>query len=155
MSDEQKAERKALIESNQAMRAANETRRAFVRDYLNRRSAPKGALRYALETMHAQRWALARWFNGMANQVESEVREVLGITSGPVSDARVPLAVLAQVAGAIESGIHPQSWRHPDASVAEWLRFLIGQGYELADIEQHIVDAVPATAAPTADDVDE
>lgn len=61
MSDEQKAERKALIESNKAMRAANETRRAFVRDYLNRRTAPKGALRYALETMLAQRWALARW----------------------------------------------------------------------------------------------
>ena len=65
-----------------------------------------------VDTMLAQRWALARWFNGMANQVESEVREALGITSGPVSDARLPLAVLAQVAGAIESGIHPQSWRH-------------------------------------------
>lgn len=111
MSDEQKAERKALIESNKAMRAANETRRAFVRDYLNRRSAPTGALRYALETMLAQRWALARWFNGMANQVESEVREALGIASGPVSDARLPLAVLAQVAGAIEI-------RHPPAVVA-------------------------------------
>jgi len=74
MSDEQKAERKALIESNKAMRAANETRRAFVRDYLNRRSAPKGVLRYVVDTMLAQRWSLARWFNGMANQVESEVR---------------------------------------------------------------------------------
>jgi len=63
------------------MRAANETCRAFVRDYLDRRSAPKGVLRYAVDTMLAQRWALARWFNGMANQVESEVREALGITS--------------------------------------------------------------------------
>jgi len=46
----------------------------------------------------------------------------------------------------------------PHASIAEWLRFLVGQGYELADIEQHIVDAVPVNPAPTdgeAADVDE
>ncbi len=64
MSDEQKAERRALIESNKAMRAANETCRAFVRGYLDRRGAPKGVLRYVVDTMLAQRWALARWSTG-------------------------------------------------------------------------------------------
>lgn len=154
MSDDQKAERRTVIENNKAMRAATEIRRAWVRDLLARRSAPKNVLRYAVDAMLTQHWTLARWFNGMPNQADISAREELGITAGPFSDARLPLAVLAQIAGATESGIHPGSWRNPDSSVAEWFRFLVGQGYELADIEQHIVDAVPAKAAPDGAEAD-
>ncbi|WRL65918.1 hypothetical protein U6N30_10405 [Blastococcus brunescens] len=34
------------------------------------------------------------------------------------------MALLAHVAGAIESGLHRQSWRNPGTGDARWLRFL-------------------------------
>ncbi len=113
-------------------------------------------MRYATEVLTGRdhRGLISRWFSGMPNQAEAEVREALGITTGPpASDARLPLAILAQVAGAIESGMHPQSWRNPDHTDAAWLSFLQSQGYELADIEQQIIDGATAKYGP-ADDED-
>ncbi|WP_245160811.1 hypothetical protein [Blastococcus sp. CT_GayMR16] len=39
------------------------------------------------------------------------------------------MALLAHVAGAIESGLHRQSWRNPGTGDARWLRFLVSCGY--------------------------
>ena len=65
------------------------------------------------------------------------------LTSGEqVPDARLAVALLAHVAGAIESGLHRQSWRNPGTGDARWLRFLASCGYTLADIEQQIIDSV-------------
>ena len=62
------------------------------------------------------------------------------------------MALLAHVAGAIESGLYRQSWRNPGAGDARWLRFLVSCGYTLADIERQIVDAADQpTADPSAD----
>lgn len=59
----------------------------------------------------------------------------------PLTDGRLPVALLGHVAGAIETGFHKGTWRSPSASGARWLRFLASNGYTLADIEQQIVDA--------------
>jgi hypothetical protein len=64
------------------------------------------------------------------------------------ADARLAVALLAHVAGAIESGLHRQSWRNPGAGDARWLRFLVSCGYTLADIERQIIDAA---TQPTVD----
>ncbi|MDQ3166814.1 MAG: hypothetical protein M3Q17_11805, partial [Actinomycetota bacterium] len=53
------------------------------------------------------------------------------------------LALLAQVGGAIETTIHPDSWRRPDAVTAGWLRYLVSVGYEPADVERLILDHAP------------
>jgi ParB family chromosome partitioning protein len=67
-----------------------------------------------------------------------------------VPDARLPTALLAHIAGAIESGMHRQSWRNPSTADARWLRFLASCGYTLADIERQIVDAGDDSTADPA-----
>ncbi|MDK3258945.1 ParB/RepB/Spo0J family partition protein [Blastococcus capsensis] len=159
------AERRATIENNKAMAAANETRREWIKGLLQRKTAPKAALRFAVETMATGPRPLSRWLSGQPNRAQDAAAD-LGIdapgqwwttrdkpaptlTSGEqVPDARLGVALLAHGAGAIESGMHRQSWRNPGAGDARWLRFLVSCGYTLADIEQQIIDA---TGQPTAD----
>lgn len=85
----------------------------------------------------------------MPNQAEAAVREALPSPTAPVTDARLPLALLAQVGGGIETTIHPDSWRRPHATTAGWLRYLVSVGYEPADVEQLIIATAPL---PTAAD---
>jgi ParB family chromosome partitioning protein len=162
------AERRTTIENNKAMAAANETRREWIKGLLQRKTAPKAALRFAVETMAADPRALSRWLSGQPNRAQDSAAADLGIdapgqwttrdkpaptlTSGEqVSDARLAVALLAHIAGAIESGLHRQSWRNPGAGDARWLRFLVSCGYTLAEIERQILDAAPPTADPSCD----
>jgi ParB family chromosome partitioning protein len=162
------AERRATIENNKAMAAANETRREWIKSLLQRKSAPKAALRFAVETLAADPRALSRWLSGQPNRAQDSAAADLGIdapgqwwttrdkpsptlTSGErVPDARLPVALLAHVAGAIESGLHRQSWRNPSAGDARWLWFLVSCGYTPADMEQQIIDAADQPAADPA-----
>ncbi|WP_245159203.1 ParB/RepB/Spo0J family partition protein [Blastococcus sp. TF02A-35] len=164
------ADRRTTIENNKAMAAANETRREWIKGLLQRKTAPKAALRFAVETMAADPRALSRWLSGQPNRAQDAAAADLGIdapgqwcatrdkpaptlTSGEqVPDARLAVALLAHVAGAIESGLHRQSWRNPSTGDARWLRFLISYGYTLADIEQQIVDAADQPTADPAPD---
>ena len=116
------AERRATIENNKAMAAANETRREWVKGLLQRKTAPKAALRFAVDTLAADPRALSRWLSGQPNRAQDAAAADLGIdapgqwwttrdkppptlTSGEqVPDARLAVALLAHVAGAIESG---------------------------------------------------
>ena len=158
------------IENNKAMVAANETRREWIKGLLQRKTAPKAALRFAIETMAADPRGLSRWLSGQSNRAQDAAAADLGLdapgqwwttrdkpartlTSGEqVPDARLTVALLAHVAGAIESGLHRHSWRNPGAGDARWLRFLASCGYTLADIERQIVDAADQPTADPAPD---
>ena len=162
------AERRATIENNKAMAAANETRREWVKGLLQRKTAPRAALRFAVETLAADPRALSRWLSGQPNRAQDTAAADLGIdapgqwwttrdkptptlTSGEqVPDARLAVALLAHVAGAIESGLHRQSWRNPAAGDARWLRFLVSCGYTLAEVERQILAAADQPAADPA-----
>lgn len=152
-----RAERRKVLENNKAMVAANATRRAWVREYLTRRSAPPEALRFAVEALTANSGTMADWFEPMATSESLVVIDQLGLgkpsrrgqnrttlTSGEVvPDGRLPLQLLAHIAGATESQILKDSWRSTGAAreaLTRWLRFLAEQGYTLADVEQGIVD---------------
>lgn len=82
-----------------------------------------------------------------------EVRPTL-TSCEQLTDGRLPVTLLAHVAGAIESGMHRQSWRNPSASDTRWLRFLASCGYTLADIEQQIIDATDERGIDTSPDAD-
>ncbi|SFF94528.1 ParB/RepB/Spo0J family partition protein [Blastococcus tunisiensis] len=153
------AERRTTIENNKAMAAANETRREWIKGLLQRKTTPKTALRFAVETLATDPRALSRWLSGQPNRAQDTAAADLGIdapgqewttrdkpaltlTSGEqVPDARLAVALLAHVAGGIESGLHRQSWRNPGTGDARWLRFLDSCGYTLADIEQQIINS--------------
>jgi len=162
--------RRATIAGNRNMHAANETRREWVRTMLGRRTAPKGALRFAVETMTTDPRSLSRWLSGQSNSAQDGASADLGIeapglfhtvkgkptlTSGEqVPDARLAVQLLAHVAGGIETGMHKGSWRNPTAADARWLRFLAASGYTLAEVEESIIAAVEARTSGQAEDAD-
>jgi ParB family chromosome partitioning protein len=151
------AERRKVIENNKAMFAANRVRRAFVKELLARKSAPKEVLRFAVEEIAASSDALQSWLSGSHTQdADDAVRELglvrpsrwrqtdASLTSGEkVSDARLPLQLLAHIAAADEGAVSKDSWRSEGTDrdrLVRWLTFLVGQGYTLSDVEQEIVD---------------
>jgi ParB family chromosome partitioning protein len=156
MSEGAKAERRAVIEGNRAWRAAREVRRAFLRDLLARKTAPKGVLRYAVD-------AIVAFPERVGDGNEGLVAALLGAETttpdrwqsrrcvGPdaanrASDARLPLVLLAQVAADAETAMHDHIWRQTQPShAARWLTWLAGLGYQLAEIEAQVV--VAGTAA--------
>jgi ParB family chromosome partitioning protein len=141
-----KAERRAVIEGNRAWRAAREVRRAFLRDLLARKTAPKGALRYAVA-------AIVSSPERVGDGNEELVAALLGVETAPTGgwqprrcagpdavsragDARLPLLLLAQVAADAETAMHDHVWRETQPSqAARWLTWLASVGYQLADIE--------------------
>jgi hypothetical protein len=57
-------------------------------------------------------------------------------------DARLPLVLLAQVAADAETAMHDHVWRETrPAYAATWLTWLAAVGYELSEIEAHVIAA--------------
>lgn len=156
------AERRLVVENNKAMAAANTVRRRFVKELLARRSAPPEVLRFAVEEIAARPQVFSWWLSGNSAPGDKDAAEALGLqppvrpwsvaatekhatlTSGEhVPDGRLPLQLLAHVAGAIELGIGKDSWRATEDrrdGLVRWLTVLTGLGYTLSDVEQSIVD---------------
>ena len=65
-----------------------------------------------------------------------------------LTDARLPLGLLAQVAADVEDSTGVHTWRSPQPRAARWFGFLASTGYSLSDIEQHVIDQ----ASETTDD---
>ncbi len=146
--ERQQAERREVIDNNKAWRAAEPVRRQFVRDLLARKGLPRGTLRFVANELLA---APERFGDGkddlLADLLGAEAPEVWGRSIGPsyavrLSDARLPLGLLAQVAADREQTMGVHTWRHASPVAGRWLMFLASAGYGLADIEQLVVDAV-------------
>lgn len=156
-------ERRLVIENNKLMAAANAVRRAWVKELLARRSAPPEVLRFAVEEIGRRPNVFTWWVSGASAPGDKDAATQLGLgqpvrpwsageeskrgtltTGENVVDGRLPLQLLAHVAGAIELGVGKDAWRHEDddrrGGLARWLTFLAGLGYTLADVEQLIVD---------------
>jgi ParB family transcriptional regulator, chromosome partitioning protein len=154
MNDEQKAERREVIENNKAWRAAEPVRREFIRSLLTRKTPPKGALRFVTEQ-------IIRRPERVGDGTDVLLAELLGVEHAigrdsvgathlvGVTDQRLPLALLARVAADIEQRTGVHSWRNPSTEVARWFTFLAEAGYTLADVEQ-IVTAAAAREVTAA-----
>lgn len=151
MSDEQKAERREVIENNKAWRAAEPVRRGFVRSLLARKTPPKGTLRFIAEQITAHPNQVGDGTDDLLADllgVERSARASVGVDHlATLTDQRLPLALLARVAVDIEERTGVHSWRNPSAEVAAWLRFLASAGYAPADVEQIVVSAFEEAAA--------
>lgn len=135
MTDEQKAERRTVVENNRAWKAAEPVRLDYVKALLLRATPPKGTLRYATGEIVAKPDVAARGR-------DADVAGIFGARDGgqswgrglgaglvdDVPDKRLPLILLAQVAGAVERDMSSGTWRHRYPVADRYLRFLVLSG---------------------------
>ena len=136
-----------MLALNKLGAAAQEVRRAWVRDRLLARRTPvKGAAVFVATCLDTGPGLLA---DHAGRQI---VGELLGLGENPISaalakltataDARAQVLLLGTVLAALEGRTPKDAWRAakatwvPAPGAAEYLRFLAANGYPLSAIEQ-------------------
>ncbi|MDP9890010.1 ParB family chromosome partitioning protein [Arthrobacter oryzae] len=148
MTDEQKAERKTLIESNKKMESATVVRREWVTALLAKKQAPKG---WQYFTVHAitHHPEVASGYDGevaasMAGaRIEGEktwawnpLREHVAKTT-----TRPEFSLVALICAGYEKTIAKDSWRSPHQSHRDYLNQLVTWGYTASETERIIIDS--------------
>jgi ParB family chromosome partitioning protein len=149
--DALRRERRKVIALNRLGDAAMHVRREFVRKLLARKTPPKGAAIF-VATCLTREPALINDYHAAA-----VTADLLGIESGsalvkmvkdlpPTGDGRAQVITLSVVLGALESRTPKDAWRSGGISgygqsvrSAEYLAFLVANGYQLAEVERVIV----------------
>jgi ParB family chromosome partitioning protein len=167
---EEKAERSRVRANNEAWRSAEKVRRAWLRDFLTRRTAPKGSAAFVATALAHGDHALSRAFtNGhhrapdlfrlghLTDEADGTVerrrgKTLTGLLDG-ASDNRALVVALGIVLAAYEDAWTTDTWRRPSAGDARYLMFLMTNGYTPSEVEQLILGApIPTTDAdPEAD----
>ena len=141
LNEDEKAERRRVIEGNKEWRAATEVRRDWLCTLAQRKSAPKDAA-VTLARLLAQ--APSRVQDGM-NDRKGITAEILGEqwrTSAPASSARASVYALTIALAGIEViYADVQTWRHMTANDLGYLAVLVAWGYTPCDLEQGLLDA--------------
>ncbi|UKA77631.1 ParB/RepB/Spo0J family partition protein [Arthrobacter sp. FW306-07-I] len=155
MSEEQKAERKTLIERNKAMLSAQVVRRDFVTGLLAKKQAPKG---WQYFTVHAitHHPETASGYDGevAAGMVGAKMVEEKTWAWNPLrthvakSTARPEFSLIALVCAGYEKTIAKDSWRSPSQAHRDYLNQLVTWGYTASEVEKIILDS----GTPTADE---
>ncbi|MEU1811719.1 ParB/RepB/Spo0J family partition protein [Micromonospora aurantiaca (nom. illeg.)] len=149
MTEQEKAERRLVIENNKAMEVANTVRREWLTTFLTAKTPPKGTAKLIAEMLADSGYILSTWINGGRKMLDELLSP--GKTKRPgtkrvpargVSDGRYSVISLAAIAAANESAITRSSWRAPDPAVAKWLQWCVSNGFQVGDVEQLIIDAV-------------
>ncbi len=148
----EKAERQRVLANNKAWRAAETVRRDWLKNFVARKSAPKGVLRFIFTEVAEGDHQLR---DGMEKQ-HAFARELLGIEA-PISrwarseldaltttledggDARAQMITLALVLGAFETTLGVHTWRSSNAAARRYLTQIAAWGYELSEIEQSVI----------------
>jgi ParB-like chromosome segregation protein Spo0J len=155
--DAKRAERRKVLALNKLGAAAQQVRRAWVRDHLLSRKAPvKGAAVFITTCLDAGPGLLADYAGGQI------AGELLGLGDNPVSgtvaklggsaDDRAQMLLLGMVLAALEGRTPKDAWRNAKATwmsapgAAQYLRFLAANGYVLSPIEQVVTGERDADA---------
>ncbi|MFE5837324.1 ParB/RepB/Spo0J family partition protein [Arthrobacter sp. NPDC056493] len=155
MTEEQKAERKTLIENNKKMEAATKVRREFVKALLARKQAPKGWQYFTVHaiTHHSE---TASGYDGKvaAEMIGAKMEDSTAWAWNPLRDhvakstARPEFSLIALVCAGYEKTIAKDSWRSPSQTHRDYLTQLVTWGYTASQTEQIILDS----GTPTEDD---
>lgn len=148
MTDEQKAERRRVIDGNKAWRSATTVRREWLATFAARKSAPKGAAAMLGYVITHRGDDLVR----AAREGQKMARDLLGIHADhysgrqSISDAldaaapgRQQIIALTVALAAIEDATDDHTWRTPVAHVARYLTAIESWGYTLADVEREAI----------------
>jgi ParB family transcriptional regulator, chromosome partitioning protein len=141
--EEARAVRREVIANNKAWRTAETVRREWLKTFVARKSAPKGALRFILSEV-------AEGDRQLREAMERRHRfacELLGITDAKTlsttlyggSDARAQMIALALVLCAHEIDLGVHTWRSPTLAADRYLSQIAAWGYELSEIEQSVI----------------
>ena len=143
--EEARAERQLVLRNNRAWRSAETVRREWLKTFVARKSAPKGALRYVLSELARADYDLS---GAMQKGHHRFARELLGVDDTNAlneamtvaSDARAQMIALALVLGAHEAQLHVGTWRWCPYWQSRYLSQLAAWGYEVSEIEQLAID---------------
>lgn len=147
----ERREKRKVVALNKLGVAAEEVRRAWVKDkLLSRKTPPKGAAIF-LATVLSTRPSLLT-----GSRAPSTARELLGLGERdsldktvkalpPTGDGRATVVLLGLVLGALEAETPKDAWRTTySTNSKDYLTFLATNGYELSDIEKVITKAMKA-----------
>ena len=155
MTEEQKAERRTVIENNRAWDSAETVRRDWLRDFATRKTAPKGAAQFlarmipraipALDKeIHTKKAALTCDLLGVPEQTSdgwhTRRHDLDAYLSKPHSPGRATHLTLMTLLISIEANTGRHNWRNPDALTSDYLQALAAWGYTLSPIEQTATD---------------
>jgi len=148
MTDEQKAERKTLIENNKLMQSATVVRREWVKNLLAKKQAPKGWQYFTLHAItHHPETASGYEGNVAAEMVGVKFEESNQWAWNPLRDhvakttARPEFGLIALVCAGYEKTIQKDSWRSPSQTHRDYLNQLVLWGYTASETEQIIIDS--------------
>lgn len=143
MSDEEKAERKRVIENNKAWDSAETVRREWLATFLGRKTAPKNAAQVIATLLTATRYdvsdamskgnTLAATLLGITTTGYGSNEFADYLTAHPTKAVHVSLAVTL---GGVESRTNRDTWRRPRADVAKYFQILAEWGYALSPVEK-------------------
>jgi ParB family chromosome partitioning protein len=149
--DEARKERQRVIANNKAWRAAENVRREWLKNFLNRKIAPKGTAAYLAGELLSGRFASRNGYDRPKLAIE-----LLGNdTPDGSTDGRSLIVALAVILGGYETATSERAWRDSWAAerTAPYLSRLAEWGYELSEIEQSVVDQL--TPDDAEEDVDQ
>ncbi|MCU1567505.1 MAG: ParB-like partition protein, partial [Pseudarthrobacter sp.] len=148
MTEEQKAERKTLIENNKLMQSATTVRREWVKNLLARKQAPKGWQYFTVHaiTHHSE---TASGYEGKvaAEMVGAKFEESTQWAWNPLRDhvarttTRPEFSLIALICAGYEKTLAKDSWRSPSQTHRDYLNQLVHWGYTASDVEQIIIDS--------------
>jgi len=149
-----RAQRRDVIESNKAWRAAEPVRREWLRGLLARKTPPKGSAALVAAALACDADTVTR-IGG--NHLAAELlgcedtsygrNSALAVLIDRASELRAQVLSLAVVLAGYEDATHAGSWRHVDPATRRYLTYLAEGGYTLADVERRACgqDPLPET----------
>lgn len=144
MTDEQKAERKRVIENNAAWDSAEKVRRAWLAELLTRKTLPKDTALFIARGLTEARYPVSKAIgsgNGLAAKllgVERKPGHYGDMLAGYLEahPGKVGHLTLAIILGGIEDSTSRETWRRPSTDTATYLQTLAAWGYALSPVEE-------------------
>jgi ParB family chromosome partitioning protein len=170
MTDEQKAERRTVVANNEAWRSPEKVRRAWLTDFLTRRTPPKGTAGFLAAVLLDQDChPLSRACGNGHHRARELFRlgDLTDETDAPetrrgrrtpadlldnATEARALVVTLGLVLAAHEDTWTTDPWRRPGPADARYLMFLMANGYTPAEVEQLVLGAPIAAPTNESDD---
>jgi len=160
MTDQEKAERREVIDNNKAWKSATTVRREWLRAFLTRRTPPKGVSRFIATCLLTGGYELRRALESHHDLL----RGLLGTDETPLgggqlaeqvataTESRAQTLALGMVLAAFEAHTGPDTWRRVTPTARRYFAALREWGYALSDIEALVL--APTDLPSASDDTD-